>query len=66
MYRRTMKAPQVPDVGSFIKEQRERSALAIRTETLYEHAELLGGSMPQLFRMRSKRTRSSQHDRNRH
>ncbi len=38
-----MKAPQLPDVGSFIREQRERSALSIR-----KLAEMTGVSNPYL------------------
>ena len=38
-----MKTPQLPDVGSFIREQRERSALSIR-----KLAEMTGVSNPYL------------------
>jgi transcriptional regulator with XRE-family HTH domain len=38
-----MKTPQLPDVGSFIREQRERSALSIR-----KLAEMAGVSNPYL------------------
>ena len=38
-----MKTPQIPDVGSFIKEQRERSALSIR-----KLADMTGVSNPYL------------------
>ena len=51
-----MKAPQLGDVGSFIKEQRERSALSIR-----KLAELTGVSNPYLSQIeRGVRTPSAE------
>ena len=43
LYHASMRKPQLPDVGAFIKEQRERSSLSIR-----KLAELTGVSNPYL------------------
>ena len=56
LYNANMRKPQLPDVGSFIKEQRERSSLSIR-----KLADMTGVSNPYLSQIeRGIRTPSAE------